>query len=157
MTDTAAFSLTVYGSSVEDLKNNLGTAILGLTGTKGKAEAEKPAEEKLAAEAKKATGSTGTVKGAGKGKKPEPEPEPEEEEAEDDGLEDDGLGEEEPEVTQADVRAALLEVKSTFKTDAQAVSKLVGKYGAAKLGDVDPSNYAALLADAQKKLKTAKK
>lgn len=51
------------------------------------------------------------------------------------------------EYTLEDVRAALAEKSRAGKTD--EVKALISKYGADRLSSIDPSNYAALMADAE--------
>lgn len=50
-------------------------------------------------------------------------------------------------ITLEEVRAVLAEKSRTGKT--AAVKELLQKHGADKLSDIDPSEYAALLADAE--------
>lgn len=70
-----------------------------------------------------------------------PAPEPE--------VVDDPAPADEPakEYTLEDVRAALAEKSRAGKTD--EVKALISKYGADRLSSIDPSNYAALMADAE--------
>ena len=51
------------------------------------------------------------------------------------------------EYTLEDVRAALAEKSRAGHTE--AVKELISKYGADRLSAIDPSNYAALMADAE--------
>ncbi len=51
------------------------------------------------------------------------------------------------EYTLEDVRAALAEKSRAGKTE--EVKALISKYGADRLSSIDPSNYAALMADAE--------
>ena len=50
-------------------------------------------------------------------------------------------------LTLEEVRAVLVEKSRSGHTD--AVREILGKYGVSKLSDVDPQNYAAILADAE--------
>jgi hypothetical protein len=170
--NTPMFAITVYGNTMEELKENLRTAVAEHDGEDAVEEETAPvtkktmtAVEKKAAEARKAAGSSAkvnapktTTKTTTK-KAPEPEPEEDPTEEEDDPLGENADEGDAEEITKDDVLAVLVEVKAAFPQDPTAVSTLVQKYGGGvkKLGDVDPEHYPALKAAAEKKLKTAKR
>lgn len=118
-------------------------ATTGKPGRKSKSSAQEPSEAPKTsssdgkADVAKAVGATAEVV-----------------QPEDDGLgeEDDGLGDDV--LTREDVKALLIEVKTTFVDDTTAVGKLVASVSKAarKLADVPDADLQALGAAAKKKL-----
>ena len=178
MTQSNGMSLTISGANYEEFIANLKLVVgslLGSTSTVAVAKAtaaadedEKPVKRTRAstkkddeevATVKRAVGDTATVTAPKKAVKAE---EPEDDEDADDAADDDGDDEEPAKVEAEDLRVVLLELKKhaalntskNSKGGAEAVSAILGKFGAENLKGLKPKDYAAVMAATKKKLKS---
>lgn len=166
------FKITVSGATTEELSANLSAAAAAFMGSvsapaaavldpveqarlRGSATVVPPADAKATAKGKAADDKKAKAKADAEAKakaEAEAKAAAEAEETSTDAVDDDdvlgeGTGEVDETFTQEDVKKLLLEVRTAFPKDPSALSNVVKEYGkAAKLSDVKPEQYAAVVA-----------